>query len=166
MGLDDLIQIGPFGIPQLAEFIHKRISSFEWSGKLADFITEDALAGLVLATDGNPRMILQVLRNAMDVANEKRRNYPLKIESIRDGLNLLNKPEIDDTDFAILMYIRRAKSVYPSDKKFVSKIGGSASNLSRRCRALKEVGVLDSTTVKKGQTRQEVYSYPIIDHNY
>ena len=164
MGLDKIESVSPFGVPQVAELIHKRLVAFQWTGKLHDFIEPMAFFGLAIAGEGNPRCILYILQEAMYYMEDEELKYPITVEAIEYAATEKANKELDEYDLRIVDYIHRKIRVQSTNATFVKHVGQSRSNVNRRCRHLRDIGVL--TAAEDEKSRKVFYSIPIVDHNY
>ena len=167
LGLNDLVELPPFGVAQLAELIHRRLLEFKWNGKLRDFIEEGALAILILGTNGNPRAMLVALKNATDKVYDKLEKFPISVQSIKESIEKTTHKSVDEVDAKIINFTgKKGGSAYASQSGFKEATGLSVSNINRRCKQLVERGILSVAITKVGKTRRNVYSLIIFDHSY
>jgi hypothetical protein len=156
MMADDIVRVSSFGLNQIAEMIFRRLGRMTPRVGLSEFITQDGMVGLFLASGGNPRAILQLLRTADDAARAVEKGYPLTLQGIKAAADEVDLGHLlGNSDVAILGRIRKG-GFSPSQADVAASFGTSRSTLGRCLRDLADRGALYAQ--KKGKASRQVYN--------
>ena len=130
-----LVHLKTFPPQILADLIKVRLNACGWERPLADFMTEDTFWILMLASSGHARRALGILRSAMEVVEMNHKPLTIDQESLKEGI-LKQEERLDDTDLAILQYLRKSGAASASDVKFQKAVGLTRIPLSNRLNTL------------------------------
>lgn len=161
---DEEMEVTGFSPASIAEMIDRRLALFNYpDGKPPSFFDEAILA-TCLASKGNPRIALDVLRHSMDHAEDDR-TEKVSLEHVKAAAHELRDVTINETDIKILAFLRDHGPASPVDEALQKSVGKSRQTLQRHLPALEDLGVLISQTGGDAKNPRTEYNIPTISRS-
>jgi type II secretory pathway predicted ATPase ExeA len=154
----EFIELPNFSPQELTKALSVRLKDAGWTAGLEGFIDDEAFWLLAAATAGHPRKVFNVLRQAMRFVSRQKRQRVVDREALVHGLNKTRNP-IDDTNAAIISYLRDTGGASPSNDAFHKAVGLKRNALLDRLKALQPRIALEVNKVSPKSGKQE-YSLP------
>ena len=158
---DEELNVAGFTPKGVAELIQKRIALFDYQPNEKPTFPVESIVALSDACKGNPRILLDVLRDAMD-RSEDEGTVAVSFDNVVDAIKETEIAEISEFEITVLNYLS-ANGPSSIEEKFCKGEGKSRATLQRKLTKLVGRGLISVRSTGTSKNPKQEFYIPILE---